>query len=244
MTGPSRRRSSTPRRALNLRLSAARKAGLAYLALAVSGIVGFMVIRGRLVEHGDAAATTANLIAHPSLARAGLAAMVTVVASQSLAAIYFFRVFRPQDSFAAGSLAAFGMTNAAAILIGTACSATALDVALDAGSPEIVSMLLELEGATWNVGGLFFGLWLLPMGWLTIHSATMPRALGWTLIAGGVGYVIATYLALVAPGLSTLSDVLVLPALVGELWMVAYLLIRNGPLDDRDRHAAEGAVLT
>lgn len=212
----------------NVELTVARRAGLAYLALAISGIVGFLVIRGRLVDDDDAAATMANLVGQPGLARAGLAAMLTVVVSQSLAALYFFQMFRHQDSFAAGSLGVFGMMNAAAILVGTAFSATALDLALDVGPAESVGMLLRLEGATWTVGGLFFGLWLLPMGWLTIRSRTMPAALGWTLVAGGIGYVTSTYLALVAPGLSALAQAITLPATVGELWMVAYLLVRGG----------------
>lgn len=228
--------------AMDKGVSSARKAGLAYLALAISGIVGFLVIRGRLVDGDDPAATTANLIAHPSLARFGLAAMLTVVASQALAAIYFFQLFRRQDAFGAASLAAFGMMNAAAILIATACSATALDLALREGSPEIVSTLLRLEGATWNVGGLFFGLWLLPMGWLTIRSATMPGALGWTLIAGGIGYVAGTYLALLAPGLSSLADAATVPATAGELWMIAYLLLRGGTA--RAQHHASEATVT
>jgi hypothetical protein len=51
--------------------------------------------------------------------------------------------------------------------------------------------------------------------------------------------VAATYLALVTPGLSTLSDVLVLPALVGEFWMVAHLLFSNGALHQARQSSTE-----
>ncbi len=33
--------------------------------------------------------------------------------------------------------------------------------------------------ATWDIGGLFFGLWLIPMGYVVLTSRVMPIALGW-----------------------------------------------------------------
>lgn len=215
---------------MNTALTTARKAGLAYLGLAVSGLVGFLLIRSQLVEAGDGIATAANLVAHEGLARLGVAAMLTVVLTQALAALYFFALFRPVDSFAAGALAAFGMMNSAAILLGSACAATALEVALAGGSPDSVDLLTRLDGAAWGVGGLFFGLWLIPMGWLTLRSGSMPALLGWILIGGGVGYLLCTYVTYLAPSLDSVAALLPLPATVGELWMVGYLLIRGGHL--------------
>src|ERR687891_2683456 len=108
----------------------ARLAGIAYLGLGISGALGFLLIRSQLFEPGDAAATSMNLIEHEGLARLGIAADLTVVLTQSLAALYFFKLFRDVNTFAAGSLAAFGFMNSVAILVATAFSATALQVAL------------------------------------------------------------------------------------------------------------------
>ena len=207
----------------------ARLTGLAYLGLAVSGMLAFLFIRQQLYVPDDAAATLTNLVEREGLARVGIAADLTVVLSQALAALGFFRLFRPVSSFAAGAIAAFGLVNAVVVLVATAFSATALDVALgEASAPggraESVQLLYELSGAAWAVGGLFFGLWLLPMGWLAWRSGYMPRPLGWVLIAGGIGYVMSTYLLYLAPGASSWSPVLTAPASVGELWMVVYLL--------------------
>jgi hypothetical protein len=90
-------------------------------------------------------------------------------------------------------------------------------------------MLYDLNAATWTAGGLFFGLWLIPMGWLTVRSGSMPRALGWILVVGGVGYVLSTLVSFLAPGASGLAAALPLLATVGEVWMVGYLLIRGMP---------------
>ena len=37
------------------------------------------------------------------------------------------------------------------------------------------------------VAQIFWGLWLLPLGYLLIKSGFVPRALGWLLLAGGAG---------------------------------------------------------
>ena len=54
-----------------------------------------------------------------------------IVLTQALAAVWFYRLFRSVDTFAAGLIAVFGMVNAAAILGSAAVLATALDVAHD-----------------------------------------------------------------------------------------------------------------
>jgi hypothetical protein len=63
----------------------------------------------------------------------------------------------------------------------------------------------------------------------------MPRPLGWILIGGGVGYVLSGFVHVLAPGAQVFADVAVLPATVGEFWMIGYLLIRGvrrSPLPD------------
>jgi hypothetical protein len=201
-----------------------------YLGLAVAGLVGFLFVRGELYVADDPSATLANLVDQASLARLGIAADLTLVLTQALAAMWFYKLFRRYHSFAAGSIAAFGMVNAAAILVATAFSVTALVVAGDAtlapsgDQAATVQLLYELSGAVWSVAGLFFGLWLIPMGYVVVNSRVMPAALGWVLMIGGVGYVILTYLTLVVPDVAAAIDVLVMPATVGEFWMIGYLL--------------------
>jgi hypothetical protein len=189
-------------------------------------------VREELFVVEDATATLANLIERPSLARLGIAADLTVVLAQALAAVWFFKLFREHNSFAATSIAAFGLVNAAAILVATALSATALVVAGNISfapsgdQAATVQVLYELSGALWDVGGLFFGLWLIPMGFVVVESRVMPTTLGWVLMAGGVGYVIATYLSQLAPDApSAVEAVLVGLATIGEFWMIGYLLI-------------------
>jgi hypothetical protein len=199
--------------------------GWLYLGLAVSGGLGFLLIRSQLFVEGDAAATLAHLVEHEGLARAGILLELLVVLTQALTAIWFYRLFRRVDPVAAGSIAAFGLVNAVAILGSAALLATALEIALDAaGNAADVQLLYLVSGNLWTAGGLFFGLWLVPMGWCVLRSGTIPRVLGWILIAGGVGYVVSPLLGYLLPETGPVADLLALPATVGELWMVGYLI--------------------
>jgi hypothetical protein len=182
----------------------ARVAGWCYLGLAVTGLVGYP-----LLQPG----TSVDVLLELGIA-----------ATQALAALAFFRLFAPVNAFRAGALAAFGLVNAVVILVSAAALAAALGVA---GDPSAVAVLQSLSSALWVVGGVFFGLWLVPMGLLVLESGWMPRALGWLLVVSGAGYVADTVVEVGLPEASALADILTMPAAVGELWMIGYLLVRG-----------------
>jgi hypothetical protein len=206
-----------------------RLTGLFYLAVGIAGVVGFLLIRPMLFHPDDPTATVASLVDNVGLARVGIGVDLVLVIAQALAALWFFRLFRSVDAFAAGAVAVFGMVNAVAILSSTAMTATALDLALAApdgrlGDPQLMYLVSE---NLWGVGNLFFGLWLIPMGWCVLRSAAMPRVLGWVLMAGGVGYVLSGFTGYLMPSAELAINALVIPATVGELWMIGYLLARG-----------------
>lgn len=209
-------------------LATARATGLFYLALAVTGMLGFLLVRPALAAD-DAATTLANLQDHEALARTGIALEMGVVVAQALTAMWFYRLFQPVDRFAAGAIAAFGMVNAVAILASGACLATALQVAGgDAGGGDATPQLMyALSENFWGMGNLFFGLWLIPMGWCVIRSGTMPRLLGRLLVVSGVGYVLSGFVTYLLPGADLAVMLLAGPATIGEFWMIGYLLVRG-----------------
>ncbi len=216
---------------MNSLTTTARITGALYLLLAVAGGLGFLLVRPAIMVPDDAAATLSNLLSQETVARFGIALELLTVLSQAVLAIWFFKLFRSVNVVAATSVAAFGLVNAVAILGSAAFSSTALAVALDpslssaARTAETVQLMYQLGGTLWGVGGLFFGLWLIPMGRLVLESRWMPRPLGWILLAGGVAYVISVFVTYVVPAPSVVTDGLAIIATVGEFWMLGYLLI-------------------
>ncbi len=217
---------------MNEQKRTARIAGLWYLGLALTGMLGFLLVRPAIHVAGDPAATLANLVENGALARLGVALELGIVLTQALAIVWFYKLFRPLNATAAHALAWFGLANAMLVLVSAAFLAAEVTVATDArlapGGDVIgtTRLLFELSQTLWSVGTIFFGLWLIPMGYVAAHSGRMPKALGFTLIAGGVGYILNAF---VTNGLDDvpvwLNSVLTLPAAVGEFWMIGYLLI-------------------
>lgn len=217
---------------MNALTPTARWTGGAYLALAVFGMGGYLLIRPQLFIAGDPDATLAALQAHAALAHVGVVLELGIVAAQALAALGFWALFRDDRPAAAYGVATFGMANAAAILGSAAMMITALRVAGEttaaADAAAIVTVLFQVSEAFWVAGGLFFGLWLIPMGAYVLSTSRMPRLLGWILVVGGAGYIAGTVIGVGWAGAPVwLADGLVVPATIGELWMIGYLLVRG-----------------
>ena len=98
---------------------------------------------------------------------------------------------------------------------------------VNAASTGDVLLLYDLSAAILSLAGLFFGLWLIPMGWLAGRSHYMPRPLGWVLIGGGVGYIVSVLVAVLVADDPGVGYALTVPATIGELWMVGYLLTKG-----------------
>ena len=234
--------------------SIARVTGAWYLGLAVIGMAGFLLVQPMLVTPGDPGATATTLATRTELASLRVALELGIVITQAVAAVYFAKLLWSVNRIAAGAIAGFGLMNAAVIMASAAFLATANGVAADASLapagdiPATVGLLVALSGASWQVGAVFFGLWLIPMGWVAWSSGRFPRLLGLVLMVGGVGYTLSAVLGVGLAGFdfgglgtgghgsgglgsgselgapSWLLDGLTVPASVGEFWMVGYLL--------------------
>ena len=206
----------------------ARIAGVWYLVLAIAGVVGFLVLHPQIYVSGDLPQTVANLSEHETIARLRLLLEFAIVISQALAAVYFFKLFKDIDHVASWALAAWGTMNAGVIMISAIAMGGAINVA---NSTLIMSdklMMIQIFDQfiknAWGVGSLFFGLWLIPMGYIVASSQRMPVWLGRTLILGGVGYIASAFLSYAGFRFSWV-DMLTIPATIGEFWMIGYLLV-------------------
>lgn len=206
----------------------ARVAGIWYLTMAISGILGFLIFHSQVFEAGDPQKTLTNLTDLGSLARTRLLLEFAIIVSQALTAVWFYKLFRNVNGWAAWTTGIWGMINSGAIMISAISMASAIEIASSSQTIEdkvvLIELLSSLIANVWGVGGLFFGLWLIPLGYIITSSKRMPIWLGRTLIAGGIGYLVSTamnYIGIESP----LLDYLTLPATIGEFWMIGYLLI-------------------
>jgi len=212
----------------------ARITGACYLAMGISGALGFLIIRPTLYFPEDAAQTLRSLTENLALAHLGVALELCTVLTQSLTAIFFYKLLRPFNPAAAFATAALGLANAVAVLASAACMQTALDVVKSSGlasgsdPTSTVQLLFMVSSHFWAAGSIFFGLWIIPMGQVVREADLAPRPLAWFLQMGGIGYIVSALLGHGLPAPPTwLIDGLTLPATIGEFWMLGYLLFRG-----------------
>jgi len=104
-----------------------------------------------------------------------------------------------------------------------------------AGSDALATLFAEMQANGFLIAQMFFGLWLLPLGYLVVRSGYFPRVLGVLLALGGVGYVVDLFARFLALGAAERISPFVLgPALVGEVAFVAWLLVKAVRVPDQD----------
>jgi hypothetical protein len=210
-------------------IKTARLTGVWYLLLAISGILGFMVFHPKVFITDDPQKTITNLINLTSISRVRLLFELVIVVSQALAAVWFYKLFYDINKWAASTLGIWGTVNSVVIMISVISMSSAIEIA-NSSSPSFqekaiaIQLLVAIITNTWTIGGLFFGLWLIPMGYIIISSKRMPIWLGRILILGGIGYLLQTFLNCTGVK-SSINDLLVIPATIGEFWIIFYLLI-------------------
>ncbi len=210
----------------------ARIAGALYLLMAPFAAFSLKV-RFAAFEREDSAQTIANIsAAHDQ----HLAAIVTWLVSQILSiflVIALYQLLRPVNKTHAISMAALALVgvpitmvnelNQFAVLLWLSHSAFASGVD-PAQIQANVMFFLHLHERGLHIAHIFWGLWLLPFGYLVFRSEFLPRVLGILLIVGGIGYLVdlAGYLLFPGSGVSITQY-----TFVGELLLPLWLLIKG-----------------
>ena len=204
-----------------------RIAGALYLVVVATGMFCLAWVPSQL------GTGVADAAAHIGLFRAGIAAFMAMQVAFLLLPLALYRVLGDVDRRAAtlmvalaaasvpiGLMALSHRMEALSLLDSTAAHATAAVDAAFAAS-------LQRYGHGLRIASLFWGLWLLPFGWLVLRSARIPRVLGVLLMLGGIGYVAKVFGGLM-PGFadSAFARYATLPAALGEigscLWLLAF----------------------
>src|SRR6188768_3999539 len=106
-------------------------------------------------------------------------------------------------------------------------------VLLDGGSTELIAeapRLLRREANLFQFATIFWGLWMMPLGWLSYRSGLVPPLIAIGLIVGGFGYLsgfVLPVLGIVPP--AALSGALMAVTLASEFAFMFWLLVKGAP---------------
>lgn len=214
----------------------ARMAGFLYLLL-MAAPLRLLYIPKTLFVKGDAAATAANIAAHETLFRFGMVGDLFCGVVLIFLVLAFYRLFEAVDRTLAVLVVVLGgllpatidfvnVVNDAAALI-LVRGADFLSV-FDKPQRDALAMLfLRLHHQQVVAAETLWGLWLFPLALLVLKSRFLPRFLGYWLILNGFAYLAESLTGLLLPQYeATVSNVL-FPALLGEVALMLWLLIKG-----------------
>jgi hypothetical protein len=215
----------------------ARIAGVLYLLVGIFGGFAQGFVYPRIYVADDAATTSGNILANADLVRLGVVADLFQATVFVFLALTLHRLLAHVHRRAAGTMVvlvalAAGITSLNAIFEFAALRVATEGAYLAAfgaeGAQALVLLLVDIHHYGLLTAQIFFGLWLVPLGYLASTSGWFPRALGVVLVAGGVCYLVDLLAAFLVPGFGqAIHAFIVIPCAIAEIWTVGYLLVRG-----------------
>lgn len=219
-------------------LALARIAGLVGLAVLASGsFAGY--VASKLSVSGDVVATSNNIAASEWLFRLGFVGSQVMMIAFVFYGLLLYRLLRPVSKSQAMIMLALVLASVPLYMLNQLNQYAALPLASD-GLYGQVELFLDLHRTGNLVAGIFFGLWLFPLGLLVFRSGYLPRFLGILLMIGSPGYLVLFVQGFFFPGseLTLWSNPFIVVTHLSELALLLWLLIKGVNVDEWNQRVA------
>ncbi len=214
----------------------ARIAGAFYLVLVLTGIFSLLYVPSKLIVWSDAATTFNNIVEHETLFRLGIVAGVIAYISFLFLPLVLYKLLSPVNKLAAISMITLAVISVPISLVNInhklevltlISKANYLNVFQTSELQTQVMLSLEYYNNGIEAVSIFWGLWLLPFGYLVFKSGFLPKLLGILLMIGCFGYLINFVGGFLFPGYAELgvASYISIPGSIGEIGICFWLLI-------------------
>ena len=103
-------------------------------------------------------------------------------------------------------------------------------------------LLLDLHHYGFLIAQIFFGLWLVPLGYPAYRSAMFPKAIGAGLVIGGICYLVGLLAVFLLPEVGErINSIVTIPSTIAEVSMLLYLLVVGAKTPTTIRQLAAAA---
>lgn len=211
----------------------ARLAGFLYLLWVIPAFIDMYFVPKVIID-GNATATMQNIAAHSGWFHAGILMSVVDIA------IWVFLVLALHDLLKRVDLK-LSLLMVVLVIVQLPFQVISvydhlfllelardqsLAIALDSHQLEALGMLLlKVDGLGTSAAVLFWGLWLFPLGLLTLRSGFLPKFLGIWLILPGIAYVVLFFIDSLLPQYAAIGFKISFPFILGEIAFMLWLLI-------------------
>jgi hypothetical protein len=226
---------------------AGRIAGALYLSMVITGPFSLIYIPSKLIVHGNATATAANILEHATMFRFGIVAGLFGQVLFICLAVALYRLLGDVNKTWARMMFGFVLVAAAVGFVIELNNLGALIffrggeflTVFDKAQLDALGMVfIRLHGQGNMIAEIFWGLWLFPFGLLVFRSGFLPRWIGVWLMINCFGYLVLFITALFFPAYNDKVFLYLQPVLFGELAIMLYLLIKGANVQALPAHTA------
>jgi Domain of unknown function (DUF4386) len=216
---------------------AARVAGAIYLLLVFTAPLRLIYIPSALFVRGNATATADNIAAHELLFRLGIVGDLLTGTIAIFLVLALYRLLKEVDRNHAALMVILGglmvapiyflnaLNDVAALLLARGTDFLSVFEKPQRDALAVLFLRLHHHGVVANE--IFWGLWLFPLAVLVIRSGFLPRILGIWLIINGFAYLTISFTGLLLPQYEVMVSNIAFPALLGEVAIMLWLLIKG-----------------
>lgn len=201
---------------------------------------------------GDSLATASTVLANSDLVRFGVIADLLQATVFVFLAMTLYLLLMHMNKSTAGAMVILVAIATTIMCFNNVFQFAALLVATDVsyvaafgaeGSRALVLLLLDMHHYGFLIAQIFFGLWLVPLGYLAFKSGMFPKTLGVVLIVAGASYLVDLLAAFLVPDLAgSIHGVLAIPPTIAEVWMLGYLLVKGVKIPPQDAPTSRAGI--
>ena len=207
----------------------ARTAGLLYLIIIITAGFAEGFVRGEMVSMADPALTAANIDGARDLWGMGIIADVIAFTCDAVVAVLFYHLLKPVSKPLAMAMAVLRLIAHPAVAMANLINmASPLWLLGGSGSEQLVANALHAHHMGYLIAGAMFGVHCILLGYMLVKSLSFPSWLGFLISIAGVTYLIESFGGILFPQHEeTLQMVVVVPAVIAELSLCLFLLIKG-----------------
>ena len=219
---------------MNSTRNQARFAGLLYILVSIPGVFSLIYVPTKLVVQGNAALTADNIASSETLFRLGIGFGIISQILFIWVAVCLYDLFKGINRRHAAVMLGLIVVPLPIVLINELNAMAALILVrggdflsvVDKPQRDALAMFfLSLHDRGFDVAGIFWGLWLFPLGLLVYRSRILSRFIGVLLMANCFTFLATSFTSLMMPQYEAIVSRWVKPFGFGELIFMFWMLI-------------------
>jgi Domain of unknown function (DUF4386) len=212
-----------------------------YPIWAVVGLFSIIYVPITLIVVEDAAATASNILANELLFRMGIAGSLITQLIHIAVVLVLYKLFKTVNKDHALLLVVLGLVGVPISMLNTLNRVAALLLAsggdyLKVFSSEqlqaLMMFFLNMNEQGIFIATIFWGLWLLPLGYLIYNSGYFPKILGVLMILAGIGYTLEPFVRFLLPNFTAIILPVLYLLVMGEIIFMGWVVLKGAKIPE------------